>query len=93
MTKVEGWMTELYFPPFPHPLVCRHLKFVASGQEKETAEEERGKVQAASGAEPSAQSGHPHWLPGAFVPSNFTRLPARPSSKESGMKNFTPADN
>lgn len=73
--------------------VCRHGKFVASGQEKERSV---GKVEAArgagsdSGAVPAAESGQPCSFPSAisliFKASIFSGLPARPSSKQSGMR-------
>lgn len=73
--------------------VCRHWKFVASGQEKEKSV---GKVEAArgagsdSGAVPAAESGHPRSFPSAISliskASIFSGLPARPSSKHSGMR-------
>lgn len=79
--------------------VCRHRKFMAPGQGKKPQKKSAEKVEAAGGAEPSAEPGHPLWLLSVpyfdffFVASSFPRLPARPLSKEIGIKIFTPADN
>lgn len=92
--KRYGWVNDLTFLyHLSSASVCRHWKFVASGQEKEKSV---GKVEAARGAEsdsravPAAQSGQPHSFPSAISliskASIFSELPARPSSKQSGMR-------
>lgn len=92
--KECGWMDDLTFLfHLSSASVCRHWKFVASGQEKEKSV---GKVEAARGAESgsgavsAAESGRPHSFPSAITliskASLFSGLPARPSSKQSGMR-------
>lgn len=94
-TKKGMWMFGLFnfFSHLSSASVCRHWKFVASGQQKEKSV---GKVEAARGAEsdsgavPAAQSGQPRSFPSAISliskASIFSGLPARPSSGQSGMR-------